>query len=321
MGYRAIMGVALSLVVVLAGRGVTDDYAYTPGDLQLSGWPLTEEARNYVLRPEYERRPGSDAMKHLPAMWPVVPSAGFWSGTAWLDTHAKLVEYVKENNGEIDFLLVGDSITQQWGSPLDKKPMSVGWVRHFGRAKVVNIGIGGDKSQNVLWRLDHGGVDGLQPKCIVLMIGNNNMFFVPETGVEPAAKGVKACVDNLRRKFPKAPIVVVKILPAHEPGNAFYENIKKTNAALDPLRLDADQLVRVLDLTADVVNADGTIKAELYAKDKIHLSEAGYAVYAEKLRPVVDAVLADAEQRVIWMKKRAPTDTIETSLTPCETKR
>ena len=140
------------------------------------------------------------------------------------------------------------------------------------------------------------GLDGLEPKCIVLMIGNNNMFFVPETGVVPAAKGVKACFDNLRRKFPTAPVVVAKILPAHEPGNTFYENIKKTNAALDPLKLDADKLVRVLDLTADMVNTDGTVKADLYSKDKIHLSEAGYALYAEKLRPVVDAVIADAKK-------------------------
>jgi platelet-activating factor acetylhydrolase IB subunit beta/gamma len=207
-----------------------------------------------------------------------------------------LVEHVKENKGAVDFLLVGDSITQQWGSSLDKKPMNAGWVKQFGKAKVLNIGIGGDKSQNILWRLDHGGVEGLEPKCIVLMIGNNNMFFAPETGIEAAARGVKACADNLRRKFPKTPIIVVKILPAHEPGNAFYENIKKANAAIDPLKLEADKLVRILDLTADMVNKDGTIKADLYAKDKIHLSEAGYAVYAERLRPVADAVLSDARK-------------------------
>lgn len=55
--------------------------------------------------------------------------------------------------------------------------MNAGWVKQFGKAKVVNIGIGGDKTQNVLWRLYYGGVDGLQSKCIVLMIGNNNIFF------------------------------------------------------------------------------------------------------------------------------------------------
>ena len=288
--------VTMTLVAAAAGRAVADDYAYPSVEPQPTGWPLTAEERAYVLEAEYERRPGAEAMKYLPAMWPVVPAAGFWGGTSWLDTHAKLVDHVRANQGPIDFLLVGDSITQQWGSALDNKPLTAGWVKQFGSAKVVNIGIGGDKSQNVLWRLDHGGVVGLEPKCIVLMIGNNNMFFVPETGVEPAARGIKACADNLRRKFPTTPIVVVKILPAHEPGNPFYENIKKTNAALDTLHLDADTLVRVVDLTADMTGADGTIKADLFTPDKIHLSAAGYAVYAEKLRPVVDGVLAKAHQ-------------------------
>lgn len=284
----------LALLLLVAGSGRADETPYPSAEPQKTGWPLTEQERAYVLRPEYERRPGSEVMKHLPAMWPVVPSAGFWTGTVWLDTHAKLVEHVQQNKGPIDYLLVGDSITQQWGSPLDKKPMNQAWVKQFGTAKVVNIGIGGDKSQNVLWRLDHGGVEGLDPKCIVLMIGNNNMFFVPETGIEPAAKGIKACADNLRSKFPKAPLIVVKILPAHEPGNAFYENIKKTNAALDPLKLDTDKKIRVLDLTGDMLNADGTVKADLFTKDKIHLSEAGYTVYAGKLRPVVDAAMAES---------------------------
>ena len=275
---------------------IAGEYPYITAEPQRFGWSLTEAEREFVLKPEHVRRPGSEVMKYQPKLWPVVPSAGFWSGTSWLDTHSKLVEHVKANQGAVDFLLVGDSITQQWGSPLDNKSMNVAWMQEFKDAKVVNIGIGGDKSQNVLWRLDHGGVDGLEPRCIVLMIGNNNMFFVPETGVDAAARGVKACAENLRRKFPKVPIVVVKILPAHEPGNVFYENIKKTNAALDLLKLDAAKSIRVLDLTEDMLNNDGTINAVLFTKDKIHLSESGYGLYAKKLRPVVDALLADVKK-------------------------
>lgn len=104
----------------------------------------------------------------------------------------------------------------------------------------------------------HGGVAGFQPRAIVLMIGNNNMFFTPETSIEAAAKGIEMCVKNLREKFPDAALVVAKILPAHAPGHRFYEDIQKTNAALDPLQLDRDAKVRVLDLTADFTNADGT---------------------------------------------------------------
>ena len=137
---------------------------YTKDEPQKSGWPLSDEERAYVLKPEYERRPGSEAQKHLPQMWPAVPSAGFWGGTSWLDTHAGLVKIAEANKGPVDVLLVGDSITMQWGSAL---------AEHFPKLKTVNIGTGGDKTQNVLWRLDHGGVAGLEPRATVLLIRND----------------------------------------------------------------------------------------------------------------------------------------------------
>jgi beta-glucosidase len=255
------------------------DYPYTTAEPQKSGWPLTTEERAYITeKPEHDRRPGRESNKHLPQLWPQVPSAGHFGGDAWLKLHEAHVKTVQANRGPIDVLLVGDSITIQWGDS---------WKKHFPTLKAVNIGIGGDKTQNILWRLDHGGVEGLQPKAIVLMIGNNNMFFTPETGIEAAAKGIKMCVRNLREKFPDASLVLAKILPAHAPRNRFYDDIKKTNLALDALKLDADTKVRVLDLTADFTNADGTIKKELFTPDNIHLSPAGYAVYAQRLKALL----------------------------------
>jgi len=257
------------------------DYPHTTAEPQKTGWPLTEEEKAYVLKPEHDRRPGREANKHLPAMWPVTPSAGNWGGTSWLDTHAGLVKTVEANKGPIDVLLVGDSITMQWGAA---------WKKHFPTLKTVNIGIGGDKTQNVLWRLDHGGVAGIELRLIVLLIGNNNMFFTAETGIEAAAQGIKMCAANLREKFPNAPLVLVKIFPAHAPGNRFYEDIKKTNAAL---KLDSDPKVTVLDLWTDMVNADGTLKKGLFTPDNIHLTQdGGYELYASKLKPLVEKLLA-----------------------------
>lgn len=254
------------------------NYPYQTAEPQKTGWPLSAVERAYVLRPEHDRRPGREANKHLPEMWPVVPSAGNWGGTSWLDTHAKLVEHVQANAGECDALLVGDSITIQWGDS---------WKRHFPDLKAINIGIGGDKTQNVLWRLDHGGVDGLQPKLILLMIGNNNMFFTPETGIAAAAQGIEMCVKNLREKFPDSKIIVAKVLPAHAPGNRFYEDIKKTNDAIDAWQLGTSPNVQVLDMTSDFTHSDGALKNELFTTDNIHLSPAGYAVYAERLKPIL----------------------------------
>ena len=260
------------------------DYPCTTAEPQKTGWPLTDEEKKAVAKPEHERRPGSEKNQHMPSLWPATPSAGYWGGTSWLDYHASLVKTVEANKGPIDILLVGDSITAQWGAA---------WQKHFGRYKSVNIGIGGDKTQNVLWRLDHGGVAGLEPRLVVLLIGNNNMFFTPETGVEAAAQGIKMCVANLREKFPNAPVVAVTIFPAHAPGVRFYEDIKKTNAALDALKLDSDPKVQVLDLWNDMVNPDGTLKKGLFMPDNIHLTQdGGYELYASKLKPVVERFLA-----------------------------
>ena len=274
-----IFGVMLLPVVASA-----IDYPYTTAEPQKSGWPLTAEERAYVVdKPEYERRPGREANKHLPQLWPVVPCAGHFGGDSWLKLHEAHVKTVQANAGPIDVLLVGDSITIQWGES---------WQKHFPHLKAVNIGIGGDKTQNVLWRLDHGGVEGIQPKAIVLMIGNNNMFFTPETGIEAAAKGMEMCVKNLREKFPQAKVVVAKILPAHAPDNRFHKDILATNAALDALKLETDSHVHVLELVRDFVNEDGTLKKDLYSPDNIHLSPAGYTVYADRLKPTLEAILA-----------------------------
>ncbi|MFM2167302.1 MAG: hypothetical protein RIS79_1673 [Verrucomicrobiota bacterium] len=268
-----------TFLLLFVSTAVALEYPHVTAEPQKTGWPLTAEERAYVIdKPEYERRPGRESNKHLPQLWPQVPSAGHFGGDSWLKLHEAHVKTVQANQGPLDVLLVGDSITIQWGDS---------WKKHFPDLKAVNIGIGGDKTQNVLWRLDHGGVEGLQPKAIVLMIGNNNMFFTPETGVEAAALGIQMCVKNLREKFPAAAIIVAKILPAHAPGNRFYEDIKKTNAALDPLKLDSDGKVKVLDLWSDFTNADGSIKKELFTPDNIHLSPAGYAVYAKKLKPLL----------------------------------
>ena len=271
----------LTLFAALTAQAL--DYPHLTDEPQKSGWPLTAEERAYVVdKPEFERRPGRESNQHLPQLWPVVPSAGHFGGDSWLKLHEAHVKTVQANQGPLDVLLVGDSITIQWGDS---------WAKHFPDRRAVNIGIGGDKTQNVLWRVDHGGVEGLQPKAIVLMIGNNNMFFTPETGIEAAAKGIGMCVKNLREKFPETPLVVAKILPAHAPGNRFYEDIKRTNAALDTLNLGSDPKVRVLDLTADFTNADGTLKNDLFTPDHIHLSPAGYAAYAEKLKPLLEGKL------------------------------
>jgi lysophospholipase L1-like esterase len=257
-----------------------------------AAWPLSPDERDQVLRPEHERRPGAAEGRYEPALWPVTPTAGHWGGAKWLEAHGRLVEHVGERRGPVDILLVGDSIIQQWGSVLDRRPLNAAWQGRFGRYQTVNLGLAGDKTQNVLWRLAHGGVEGLRPRVVLLLIGNNNMYFTRETGVAAAAGGVRACVDQLRARFPEAGLVVVTILPAHAPGHAFYEDIRSTNAALWAMRLEADPHVHLLDLWPDLTEADGTLKRGLFQPDNIHLTRGdGYELFATRLQPLLARLL------------------------------
>lgn len=277
----------LILLLLFSYNVYSIEYAYKTMEPQVSGWPLSEKELTYLLKPEHERRPGIESQKYLPKLWPLVPTAGFWGGTSWLDTHSKLVDYIKLNPGPCDVLLIGDSITQQWGSPLDEGTYNSAWSNNFKDYKTLNIGIGGDKIQNVLWRIDHGGVEGIQPKVIILMIGNNNMFFAPETGVQAIVNGIKVTLGNLREKFPTSSIIVTDILPAHNSENAFHKNILKTNELLNECNLGQLTNVHYLKLAKHFIQEDGEIIKELFMPDEIHLSIKGYEVYASKLKKVL----------------------------------
>ncbi len=89
------------------------DYPYVTAEPQKTEWPLTAEERAYVVeKPDHERRPGRESNKHLPKLWPQVPSAGHFGGDSWLKLHEAHVNTVQANQGPADVLLVGDSITE-----------------------------------------------------------------------------------------------------------------------------------------------------------------------------------------------------------------
>ena len=111
----------------------------------------------------------------------------------WMKRHDSFNERVKQGN--VDLVFIGDSITQGW----ENAGKNV-WAEFYGKRNAVNLGIGGDRTQHVLWRLDHGNIDNIKPKLAVLMIGTNNSS---TNTSEQIAAGVKAIVEKLRTKLPE----------------------------------------------------------------------------------------------------------------------
>lgn len=296
------------------------DYPYAPYnqgkmDPQTSGWPLNEAALTYVAKHAYQRRPGTESGGQRMEYLPYTPSAdGSGSPNWYVTAHGKLVasldRFKNENNSKVDILLVGDSITWQWTdirAPYNQYPQQFNepWKTAFGQYTTFNLGMAGDKTQGLLWRMDHAGVTGstnppLAPRLVILAIGHNDMFFTGETKTLNAAKGILWCVKNLREKFPQTPIIVCKIFPSHTPGHTFYEDAKLINEDLDVfLNQEKIPKVHVLpDLWSDMTQAeDGKVKPEYFRADekdfkRIHLSIEGYRLWAEKLKPLVDGFLS-----------------------------
>src|SRR5947207_538308 len=121
----------------------------------------------------------------------------------WTKRHEGFVEIAKK--GGVDFLLLGDSITDGWRG----KGKGV-YAEHFEPLKAANFGIGGDRTQHVLWRLQNGELDGIKPKLAVLMIGTNNLGGNSD---EEIVDGIKAIIKELHGKSPSTKLLLLGIFP------------------------------------------------------------------------------------------------------------
>ena len=146
----------------------------------------------------------------------------------------------------------------------------------------------GDETAHVLWRLDHGAVDGLAPKLVVLLIGTNNLGNVGHTPAQAAA-GVAAVVANLRAKLPATPVLLLAVLPRdREAGDALRLAVDELNRLIAP-RADGRH-VHWLDVGPLLLRPDGTI-ARSVMPDYLHLSPAAYQTWADAMRPTVERLM------------------------------
>ena len=202
--------------------------------------------------------------------------------------HEQLLRKAKQ--GRIDIYFVGDSIVRRWGA-LDYPDLLANWKQNFHGWNAANFGWGADRTQNILWRLENGELDGVNPKIIVLLAGTNNVGAEPrdEAAIAEIARGVKAIVDVCRQKAPAAVVIVTAIFPRGD-NAAVLQTIQRLNRRLAALA-DGTR-VRFLNINERLVDANGAlIEGVLDGRDKLHPTMRGYQIWADALKPIFQELL------------------------------
>lgn len=197
----------------------------------------------------------------------------------WLVMHEGFNEIARK--GGVDVLFIGDSITYAWSN----KGKAI-WDERYAPLKAANFGIGGDRTQNVLWRLQNGNLAGIQPKVVVLLIGTNNLG---SSSPEQVAEGITVIVNEIGTRSPGSKILLLGIFPrAEKPADSQRAKINQINTTI--AKLDDGQRIHFLDIGQKFLQPDGSISKAIM-EDFLHLSSAGYQIWADAIQPKLTELL------------------------------
>ena len=191
----------------------------------------------------------------------------------WAGTVKQQAETMQQSQAKIIF--IGDSLTEGWDKAI--------WQARIAPSKGLNFGIGGEGPQHVLWRLEHGILEGPSPETVVLMIGINNYW--RHFSAADTARGIQAIVGRIHTRHPNARIVLLGLLPVYESASPIRPWIGEINTRLK--QLDGRDRVEFFDFSQAFLEADGNQRLQLYQEDHLHLSKAGYFVLTRELTPVL----------------------------------
>ncbi|HWB54197.1 MAG TPA: GDSL-type esterase/lipase family protein [Tepidisphaeraceae bacterium] len=196
----------------------------------------------------------------------------------------------KARTGRIDLYFLGDSITRRWGCTDPQwSEMLANWKKNFFGWNAANFGWGGDRIQNILWRIENGELDNVNPKVIVILAGTNNVGNVPgdDAKVADIVSGIRALIDACHRKAPHAKIILTAIFPRND-NLAVLPEIRKINKRI--ANFADGQTVFYLNINTKLANAHGLLLDGMTV-DKLHLSVKGYQIWADNLRPMLATFL------------------------------
>jgi len=205
-----------------------------------------------------------------------------------MTAHAQLLKKAKQ--GRIDVYFEGDSIVRRWGA-LDYPELLANWQANFFGWNAANFGWGADRTENILWRLENGELDGVNPKIIVLLAGTNNIGTQPrdERTIAEIARGIKAIIDVCQQKASNATIILTAILPRND-NMAVMPTINRINEKLAEV---ADgRRVRFLTINDRLADSEGeALVGVLDERDKLHPTIKGYQIWADALKPIFQELL------------------------------
>jgi cephalosporin-C deacetylase len=260
--------------------------------------PLFDAPHNHQATPEqqaaYENR-SREWLRMLAAGGDVAEPP--YRASPRLDKNSQLVHeqlLKKKTQGQIDVYFIGDSITRRWGtSDAQYKALLDNWNENFRGWNAGNFGWGADRTQNILWRLEHGELDGVNPKVIVVMAGTNNVGSLTPIDddrrrINGITRGLQEIIKLARKKAPRATILLTGIPPRND-NMAVMPTINGINKQL--AKLADGKKVRFIDINDKLADRDGKLFEGMTDPDKLHLSVKAYQIWADALKPHLEELL------------------------------
>ena len=214
------------------------------------------------------------------------PLEQVWSMDWWVPRHEqKLAEIaaLRAANLQPDVVFIGDSITHNW-----EKDGQARWAANYAKYHALDLGFGGDHTENVLWRLQHGELDGYQARVVVMMIGTNNTGDRMEDPATTAA-GVHRLIDEVRQRQPGAKILLLAVFPRDEkPDSPLRKLNDRLNSTLATFADGRD--VTFLNINAALANPDGTLSRDVMP-DLLHPNDKGYGIWVAQMNPTLQRLL------------------------------
>lgn len=199
----------------------------------------------------------------------------------WRAQHERQLRFTNRATAKLVFL--GDSITEGWG-------VAPSYKEQLGKYSPLNLGVVGDTTQNVIWRVTHGALDGTRPELVVVMIGVNNLAggFTPEA----TADGVRAVVSVTQSRLPEARVLLLAVLPARQhPSSPLRERIRQANRLIAGLASAGK--VEFLDVGSVLLEPDGSI-SKAVLRDFLHPTVDGFEKLTRAVAPRIDALLGSS---------------------------